>query len=110
MNQEILLVATTAPDHECARKIAHALVSERLAACVNLMSACESVYRWQGEVQSDSEIPMLIKTTQLAYQALAARLLELHPYDTPELLAWAADHASPAYSAWVIASTIDAAG
>ncbi len=105
MSENVLIVATNAPDRQVADKIAHALVAERLAACVNLLAPCHSVYRWQGVAETAVEIPMLIKTTPSAYEALAARLLELHPYETPELIAWLADRVSPAYAGWVIDST-----
>lgn len=108
MSEHILIVATSVPDRQLADKIAHTLVTERLAACVNLLAPCGSVYRWNGGVETAVEIPMLIKTTQFAYEALAARLLELHPYETPELVAWRADRVSPDYASWVIDSTAGA--
>jgi periplasmic divalent cation tolerance protein len=105
MDEKILIVATNAPDRLVAEKIAHTLVAERLAACVNMLAPCDSVYRWQGVVETATEIPLLIKTTQSAYEALAVRLRELHPYETPELVAWLADRVSFDYANWVIDST-----
>lgn len=82
-----LLILSTCPDTETAARIAHALVEERLAACVNRVSGVASTYRWQGEVLEDAEVLLLIKTTRERFEALRARLLELHPYDVPELIA-----------------------
>lgn len=97
----VLIVLTNLPDEENAHRIAEALVAERLAACVNVLGGCRSVYRWQGEIERADEIPLLIKTTRARYRALQARLLELHPYDVPEILAWEPQRGLPAYMGWV---------
>lgn len=101
----VLIVITNVPDDDTAQEIADALVEERLAACVNILAPCRSVYRWQGEVEHAEEVPLLIKTTQDRFQALQRRLDELHPYDVPEILAWRPDMALPAYVNWAIAET-----
>jgi len=101
----VLLVLTNVPDADLARSIAQALVDERLAACVNILAPCHSVYRWQGAVEEADEVPLLIKTAQDRYAALQARLKELHPYDVPEILAWRPDAGWPAYASWVIGET-----
>lgn len=101
----VLIVLTNVPDEETAGEIADALVRERFAACVNVLAPCRSVYRWQGEVEQADEIPLLIKTTLDRFADLQARLVELHPYDVPEVLAWRPDAALPAYANWVIAET-----
>lgn len=101
----VLVAITSLPDEQIAKSIARTLIEERLAACVNLMAPCESVYRWQGTIESTSEIPMLIKTTRRRWAALSARLVELHPYEVPELIALAPNALLPAYSAWAISET-----
>ncbi len=101
----VLVVFTNAPDAQLAGSIARALVDERLAACVNVLAPCRSVYRWQGAVESADEVPMVIKTTQDRFAALVRRLRELHPYEVPELLAFKPDAGLPAYLDWVIGQT-----
>jgi len=101
----VVVVLTNVPDEDSAREIAETLVEERLAACVNILAPCSSVYRWQGAVETADELPLLIKTAQDRFAALQRRLVDLHPYDVPEVVAWRADAALPAYSDWVIGST-----
>jgi periplasmic divalent cation tolerance protein len=96
-----IVVLSTFPDPEKAAQIARVLVEERLAACVNLVPAVRSIYRWQGAIQDDAESLAIIKTTADRQAALAARLVELHPYEVPEIIAVpvAAGHAP--YLAWL---------
>ena len=101
----VLVVLTNVPDAQCAGRIAQALVEGRLAACVNQLAPCRSLYRWQGEVESAEEIPLLIKTAQDRYPALLRRLKALHPHEVPEILAWKPDAGWPPYADWVIAQT-----
>lgn len=101
----VLIVLTNLPDEENAHRVAEALVAERLAACVNVLGGCRSVYRWQGEVERADEVPLLIKTTRARYRALQARLQELHPYDVPEILAWEPQRGLPAYLGWIADET-----
>lgn len=103
---ETLLVLSNAPDAATARQLAETLVTERLAACVNLLPPCESIYRWQGRVEQASETPLLIKTTPAAWPALAARLAELHPYEVPEILAVPVTAGFGPYLSWVASETI----
>jgi len=84
---DAVLLLSTCPDADSAARIARALVEERLAACVNRVPGLTSVYRWRGEVQEDGEVLLLIKTTRDRLEALRARLIELHPYEVPELIA-----------------------
>lgn len=81
-----VVILTTAPDILLAKRIAHILVEEKLAACVQLMPACLSIYEWKDEVQGDEEIPMVIKTSRNAARNAIARLIELHPYEVPEAI------------------------
>lgn len=103
-----LLVHCTCPDAASAQRIAHALVDERLAACVQVVPGLVSTYRWQGEIQSSGELLLLIKTSRERWPALAARVRELHPYETPELLAFDAADGSADYLAWLAAQTREA--
>jgi periplasmic divalent cation tolerance protein len=108
MPDTVLLCYCTCPDADSAQRIAEALVAERLAACVNRLPGIASTYRWQGEVATDSEHLLLIKTTAARFEALRTRLLTLHPYDLPELIAVPVEHAHAPYLAWVRESTDEA--
>lgn len=96
-----LLIMSTCPDAETAVRIAHALVEERLAACVNRLPGVASTYRWQGEILDDAEVLLLIKTTRERFEALRARLVELHPYDVPEVVALDIADGHPPYLNWI---------
>ena len=97
----VRVVMITAPDADTAAELARALVTERLAACVNLVPGIRSFYRWEGQVNDDSEVLLLAKTRDDRCAALAARVLDLHPYDLPEVLALPAVGGSEAYLDWV---------
>lgn len=96
---------STCPDAATAERIAHALVEERLAACVNLLPGVRSVYRWDGDVVVDEEVLMMIKTTSDRLPTLRERLPALHPFDVPELIALPASDGLPAYLQWIAEST-----
>ena len=96
-----LLVLTNLPERAAAERLAERLIGERLAACVNILAPCRSVYRWQGAVQRDEEHPMLIKTTAERYAALEKALRESHPYELPEIIAVPIDRGLPDYLRWV---------
>ncbi len=100
-----LLVLTNLPDRPAAEKLAVALVQERVAACVNILAPCASVYRWKGVVQHDEEHPLLIKTTREAYAALEAAIRARHPYELPEIVAVPIERGLPAYLDWLAAET-----
>ncbi|MEX2199029.1 MAG: divalent-cation tolerance protein CutA [Burkholderiales bacterium] len=100
-----LLVLTNLPDRAAAEKLADALIEKRVAACINILAPCRSVYRWQGAVQHDEEHPVLIKSTQAAYPALEAQIRALHPYELPEIVAVPIERGLPAYLDWVAAQT-----
>jgi periplasmic divalent cation tolerance protein len=97
----VVLVLTTIGADADAPALARTLVEERLAACVNVLPAMTSVYRWKGQVESDREQQIVIKTDAGRVQALEARLRELHPYELPEFLVVPAGGGSAAYLAWV---------
>jgi periplasmic divalent cation tolerance protein len=102
---ESLLVLTNLPDRESAEKLAALLVEQRLAACVNVLAACSSVYRWNGKIQRDEEHPLLIKTAGDRYPALQAAIRANHPYELPEIIAVPIAHGLPAYLDWVESET-----
>ena len=101
----ILLVLTNLPDRETAERLAGALIEQRVAACVNILAPCRSVYRWKGAVQREEEHPVLIKTTAERYPALEAAIRAAHPYELPEIIAVPIERGLPAYLAWVDAET-----
>ena len=101
MSEESLLVLSTFPDADTARRIARLLVEEKLAACANLLPQIESIYRWKGAVESATETLVLFKTTAAEYQQLEDRIRELHPYEVPEAVALRASDGLPAYLRWV---------
>ena len=103
---ETLLVITNCPDEEIANAIALAVVEAKLAACVNILPRVQSIFRWQGVVESAAEIPLFIKTTSANYPALEATIRQLHPYEVPEIIALPVTHGLPAYLNWVAAETI----
>ncbi|MBA3818635.1 MAG: divalent-cation tolerance protein CutA [Deltaproteobacteria bacterium] len=95
------LVLCTLPDPAQAAALGRTLVEEQLAACVNLVPAIRSIYRWQGAVTEDAETLAIIKTTAAGYDALARRILELHPYEVPEIIAVALTDGHAPYLAWL---------
>ena len=100
MTQELVVLVTTSTRDE-ASAIAGALVSERLAACVNIVSAIESVYRWEGNITRDIETLIIIKTIDDRYPELERRVKELHSYSTPELIALKIERGSEQYLNWL---------
>lgn len=104
-DETVLLVFTNAPSAESARHIARSLVDARLAACVNILPECQSIYRWQGAVEEAAELPVMIKTTAAHYQAVEAAIRLAHPYELPEIVAVPVERGLPGYLAWVAAET-----
>ena len=100
-NNAALLVLTSFPDEAVAKQIAGRLVEEKLAACVSLLPSVQSIYFWEGAIQHDAEWLGLIKTQASRYRNLEQRILELHPYDTPEILAMDVAAGSAAYLKWI---------
>jgi len=101
----IVSVYATFADEEEARRIARAVVEEKLAACGNILGPCHSVYRWQGSIEEAGEVAAIFKTSALAAERLVARIAELHSYDVPAVVAWPIDAAQPGYAQWVLAET-----
>jgi len=102
---DCLLAVTNLPDRETAEKLAALLIERRLAACVNILAPCSSVYRWQGQIQHDEEHPLLIKTAQDRYAELEAAIRANHPYELPEIIAVPLTRALPAYLQWIESET-----
>lgn len=100
-----LLVLTNLPDRAAAERLADRLIEQRVAACVNILAPCRSVYRWKDAVQHDEEHPVLIKTSAERYGALEAAIRSAHPYELPEIVAVPIERGLPGYLAWVVAET-----
>lgn len=102
---DVLVVLVTAPGAEEAARLARTLVEERLAACGNVVPGLRSIYRWEGEVRDEGEALLLLKTTRARFAALRERVLALHPYEVPEVLALPVEAGGERYLAWVGAET-----
>ena len=102
---EVIVVLTNLPDREAALKLARELVAHRLAACVNVLAECSSVYRWKGEVENAAEVPVLIKTRAARYAELEAAIRALHPYELPEIIAVPVERGLEEYLRWVADET-----
>ena len=100
MNSEFVVFVTT-PNREEASRIAEILVSERLAACVNIVTTIESIYQWEGKVVKENEVLMIIKTTDESYSRLESRIKQLHSYTIPEVIALRIEAGSDAYLEWL---------
>ncbi len=98
---DILIVFCTFPDLGKARETGTALVAAQLAACVNLIPAVESIYRWEGKVETAAEVLAIFKTTPAAWPRFESRLRELHPYDVPEIVALKPEQVAESYARWV---------
>ncbi len=98
---DILLVMTSLPDAASAAELARKLIEAKAAACVNQLAACVSTYRWQDKIETVSEVPLLIKTTQAAYPFLEAMIRAAHPYELSEIIAIPVTAGLPAYLEWV---------
>lgn len=98
---EYIVVFVTAPDEESAAKISRSLVEERLAGCVNIIRGVRSVYRWEGRVEDDTEVLMVIKCRRSLFKTLEGRVMDLHPYDLPEVIALPVTEGSEEYLRWL---------
>jgi periplasmic divalent cation tolerance protein len=102
---DILLVITNMPDAASAEKLARQLIEARAAACVNQLALCTSTYRWEDNIETATEVPLLIKTTREAYSQLEKLIYEAHPYELPEIIAVPVTAGLPAYLDWVSKET-----
>lgn len=101
MTESIVVFIMAASDDE-ARRIATSLVDERLAACVNILPGCHSVFRWEGEVQEEDEVLLIVKTRAAVFPALERRVQELHSYHVPEIIALPIERGTQSYLAWLV--------
>ncbi len=102
---EIVIILTNLPDRASALKLAGELVERRLAACVNVLAEGTSVYRWKGEIESATEVPVQIKTRAERYAEVEAAIRSLHPYELPEIVAVPVVRGLDEYLEWVAAET-----
>jgi periplasmic divalent cation tolerance protein len=98
---DLIVILCTAPDEATAKSLAEGLVGARLAACVSAIPGATSTYRWQGKVEQDSEVQLLIKTRAERFDAVAGWIGDHHPYDTPEIVALPAERVSESYAEWL---------
>ena len=103
---EAMLVITNLPDRGQAVSLARKLVESRLAACVNIMAECESVYIWEGKTEATAEVPLLIKTLAQHYGKVEAAIRESHPYELPEIVAVSLSSGLPEYMRWIASQTL----
>ena len=103
-----LMVLTNLPDRSAAEALATQLVERRVAACINILAPCRSVYRWQGGVQREEEHPLLIKTTSERYAELEQEIRAGHPYELPEIVAVPIERGLPEYLRWLAEETTPA--
>jgi len=96
-----LLVLSNFPDRTAAEQAARRLIEKRLAACVNILAECSSMYQWKNNIEVSQEVPLLIKTTPKNYAQLETILQECHPYQLPEIIALPISHGLPAYLNWI---------
>lgn len=102
---QMLLIVCNTPDQAIADQLAQTLIERRHAACVNVLPAVKSVYRWEGRIESAQEIPLLIKTSEDRYFDVEATIRALHPYEVPEIIALPVSQALPAYQQWLLGET-----
>jgi len=108
MSGGVAIVYTLFGSAESAERIARRLVAERLAACVNMLAPCTSIYAWEGALQREAEIPVLLKTAPEKRDALMARLAELHDYEVPAILALPVEAAHAPFARWIAGQTSSA--
>lgn len=100
-SSDAILVLTNLPDQTSAENLAHYLITEKLAACVNILAPCVSIYHWQGKIERATEIPLLIKTTAQCYVSMEEAIRKQHPYELPEIIHVPITGGLPAYLAWL---------
>ena len=103
--EPVVLVFSNLPDRDAALQLARTLIDEGLAACVNVLAECTSVYRWRGVVETAAEVPVLIKTRRSLYPRVEQAIARLHPYELPEVIAVSVSEGLPAYLEWVCNET-----
>lgn len=101
MMTEYIIVFITSPNEKESAGIAHTLVGERLAACVNIIQPVRSIYRWQGRIEDEQEVLMIVKTKKTLFEPLQARVKELHSYSVPEIISFPLTEGNEAYLNWL---------
>jgi periplasmic divalent cation tolerance protein len=104
MAEKILLTLSTFPDAETARRISNQLVTEKFAACANILPGVKSIYRWKQKIETGNEAIVFFKVSEERQQAFQDKLRSLHPYEVPEIIACKIDNGLPDYVRWVIES------
>ena len=104
-DEQLSVILVTAPSHVVARQLAQDLVTERLAACVNVVPGVTSIYAWEGRVEEAEEVLMIIKTRRSCYVALEQYVRQHHPYETPEIVEIPAAQVAPKYREWIMKET-----
>ena len=102
---ELLLVITSLPDEDAAKALAKRLIDAHLAACVQIQTGVQSIYRWEGRLCEEQEAVLVAKTTTEQWSAISAFIKQNHPYDVPEIIAQPITHSHTDYARWVIAET-----
>ena len=105
----IIDIWVNCPDENVAGGIANALIGERLVACANVFASIHSAYRWRGEIEKETEVPLVLKTRADHFEAVCKKVRELHPYETPSIIALKIDFVDPDYAQWVLDETRAAA-
>lgn len=101
MDKKYSVIFNTCPNSDVAAEVASALVEKKLAACVNILPGITSVYSWQGKIEKDQEVLLVIKTESECYEAVQAEICKLHPYELPEVVSVSIDKALPDYLSWI---------
>ncbi len=102
---DTIIVLVTAPSADKAAELARAVVEEQLAACGNIVPGLRSIYRWEGQVQDEPEVLLILKTRAALFEPLRSRIVALHPYDVPEVLRLDVADGNAPYLAWILGST-----
>ena len=102
---ELLLVMTSLPDQDAAKAVAKRLIDSHLAACVQIQTGVQSIYRWEGRICEEQEVVLVAKTTAEQWPTISAFIKQNHPYDVPEIIAQPLTHSDTDYARWVIAET-----
>lgn len=105
MPESALILLTTMPDQASAERLAESLVTQKLAACVNISASMTSIYRWQGKIERGTEHQLVIKTSAARYDALLREIQQQHPYELAEILAIPVSNGLPAYLEWIQSCT-----
>lgn len=108
MSHSVLVILCTVPNQEVGQRIAKALITDQLAACVNLLPGIESVYRWDNQIETSSETLLLIKSQEHLYEKIEQKLISIHPYDCPEIMSLPVKSGFSGYLEWIQANVISA--